>query len=225
MKKKNTMIILIILIGILATYLKTSTKIRDEKKDEKGSLIVMHINKNIVDSDKYIRCENLMRYGEKMEDYINPTEEIVYGEIKNINYYVYDGMQWSELKVRFIKKFKGKKKKDDTISVFIIGGYITTKQLFEEYRIKVKNVSSDEFVSFNQPKIGKHTIGERALFFLQRSSIFSYDQDCYELTNGEYSEYRCRGNEYCVKSNDEIEYNAKEIVENKLLTLLKKKGD
>lgn len=186
-------IIIVVIIGLLSSVLlilQNEFYTVPEKKqlssmqcDKKRQLSPVEYDHKKIAKKQRLRLNNLetssMLYDPVMRNYISESDEIVIGNIKEIEYYEYEGLPWSKLTVNVNETMQGNVKTGDDISVYVMEGY----QYSTPQKTELIEVLGDD--------IGLHTIGECIFVNLTEedgSSIF--EKGSYRRTCSCFSEYR-----------------------------------
>lgn len=126
------------------------------------------------------------------EEYIKEAEYIVKGKIKGIQYCEYQGTPWRRLRVQVLDTIAGKVKEGEEIVVYLIGGYLSSKEYYS-YFFDKEVPKGKEYTLYEIEMRPEESITEEedtVIFLLEQASKKSpFESTAYESVGGYDVEY------------------------------------
>lgn len=178
-----------------------------ESKQPDGFESVSIEGKEIVNADSYIKMYASMKYPADTDSQYKYAEEVIQGKIVGTEYFVFESIPWTQLKIECLDKFKGDLLKGDVVTIYVMGGYIEAGEYKQEYGDC--SIEEDVLVEMDFYQNELSNSGDEGIFFLVKNDKDSmFTQDTYSFLCSGYSKFM-----YDDKNDDIQVYNESEEIE------------
>ena len=178
-----------------------------ESKQPDGFKFIYIENKEIVNADSYIKMYASMRYPADTDSQYKYAEEVIQGKIVGTEYFVFESIPWTQMKIECLDKFKGDLAKGETVTVYVMGGYIEAEEYEQEYGDC--SIEEDVLVEMDFYQNELSDVGDEGIFFLVKNDKDSvFPQDTYSFLCSGHSKFM-----YDDQKSDIQVYNQSEEIE------------
>lgn len=189
-------VVVVILLFIIVRLIDDETKQKIAEVDEQTVLeSEKQIRKidtsegNIIDGSLYIEIDACFKYILNLESYVEQSTNIIQGQIIDLSFVEVEQIPWTKISIKIDESIMGELQKDEIITIYELGGYITGESFIKMFgECNDNKISNEDLVEMKYFQKNMHSIGEKGIFCVkswQETSIFS--SDTYELVGSSYS--------------------------------------
>lgn len=176
--KKNILLLMIIAVVFSGICIMMGRKV-----DEKNIFSKIEVgNKMIIDSSNFMKMEASLVHDIATDNQMNKCDIAIYGKIQKIEYLVYQDTPWTRLYIKCKKNFKGKIEKNETVTVYVMGGYLDKETFERGFDRFQKSIPDDALVEIKYLQKELSKTGDEGVFFLtanDEDSIFGEGTYCF----------------------------------------------
>ena len=203
MKKKTAYIAVIILLLLLCTgfLIKSGADKRQQEAIEAGqaATIVSHdktvlpgfiYNIDSISMDSIVgqkHCSFSYPEQESLKAVAEMSSQLVHGRITNLSFTFMDGQAWTVADLQITASYKGELKKDDVISLYYPGGYVSVSDYNSYHHIKSGGGENEFYQSFPDSSPLPCLMDEGLFFLSDDNSAYSLPEGTYFLSCGNSS--------------------------------------